>query len=161
MSDLQKFMESWYAKGSPIRPPFEHAVHCTDMAYALTIYREGQYQIELYTCLPNTETKVHSHPGIESIAVYLAGNLSFARMGGQFRDLSQYQKAAPDGTHMLLGKFVDSVDGTDHSLRVHKEGGAFLLFQKWHDKTPTSVAIEYDGQTLGHIHDETIKNAME
>jgi len=159
--NVKEFMQSWYDMGSPIRPPFEHAVHCTDMAYALTIYRKGQYQIELYICRPNTQTKVHSHPGIESISVYLTGNLTFAKPDGAFRDLSQYQFATEDGTHVLLGKFVDSVDGTEHALKVNEEGGSFLLFQKWHNKKPRSVAIEYDGETLGPLHDETIQNAVE
>ena len=159
MKNVKEFKEWWEKAGRPIKPPFEHPIHITDMAYALTIYREGQYQIELYICKPNTQTQVHSHPGIESLSVYLAGNLTFAKDGGEFVDLSQYQYEREDGAHWLLNKSVEAIDGNNHALKVNEEGGSFLLFQKWHDKKPRSVATEYAGTTLGPKHDTTISNS--
>jgi len=159
LKNVKEFMGWWIKAGRPIKPPFEHPIHITDMAYALTIYREGQYQIELYICKPNTQTQVHSHPGIESLSVYLAGNLTFAKDGGKFLDLSGHQFEREDGAHWLLGKSVEAIDGNDHALKVNAEGGSFLLFQKWHDKKPRSVATEYAGTTLGPKHDTTISNS--
>jgi hypothetical protein len=158
-NEVEAFKDWWMAAGCPIKPPFEYPIHITDMAYALTIYRKGQYQIELYICKPNTQTQVHAHPGIESLSVYLTGNLSFAKDGAPFPDLSAYQKEGSNGTHLLLGKSLETVNGTPHALKVNEEGGSFLLFQRWSHKKPRSVAVEYDGVTLGHKHDKQIEVA--
>jgi hypothetical protein len=157
-TNVEEFKNWWLKAGRPLKPPFEKPIHTTDIAYAICLYREKQYQVELYICKPNTESPYHSHPGIESVSVYLAGNLSFGRKDVGFIDLSEYQKSQENGAHMLLGKSIESNFETEHALKIGPEGGAFLIFEKWYTKSPTSVTINWEGETVGKLHDQTITN---
>jgi len=149
---VQEFMSWWLKAGRPIKPPFVSPIHTTDIAYALCLYREGCYQVELYVCKANTESPRHKHPNVESISMYLTGNLSFAKEGGEFVDLSKFQIEKNDGTHFLLGRSVESNDGKEHALRVGPEGGAFLIFEHWKDRDPSSVTMHWDGELVGEKH---------
>jgi hypothetical protein len=106
---------------------------------------------------PNSETPMHSHPGISAISLYLTGNMDFSREEGVFSDLSQYQKANKIGYHQLIGQHIESIEGTAHAVRTHKEGGAFLIFEHWHDEDPSSVAVAWEGELVGKQHEQTIK----
>lgn len=159
VKEVTDFKQWWLDNKAPMSPPFDSAIHITDMAYALTLYRVEQFQVEIYICKPNTQTEIHKHPNIESISVYLTGNLEFANNEGKFVDLSWFQAETKFGTHFLLGKSIDVNRGESHALRVGKEGGAFLLFEKWLTEKPSSVAVIYDGKTLGPKHDTTIANS--
>lgn len=155
MKTVQEFMNWWIKSGHPIKPPFEKPIHTTDIAYALCLYREGRFQVELYVCKANTESPRHKHPNVESISMYLTGNLSFAKAGEEFTDLSKYQIERADGAHLLLGRFVESNDGKEHALRVGPEGGAFLIFEHWKDRDPSSVTMHWDGELVGNKHATT------
>ena len=152
---LQEFKNWWMNNGCPIVPPFESPIHCTDIAYALCIYRSGRFQVELYVVKPNTETTKHSHPNIESISMYLTGTMSFAKENGDYIDLSALQKEAENGTHVLLGTVAESNDGQVHSLKVGPEGGAFLIFEFWKDRDPVSVTVHWEGDLVGDQHAQT------
>jgi hypothetical protein len=158
-ASAEDFKNAWLKAGKPVKPPFKNAIHTTDIAYALCLYRDGPFQIELYICKPNTETPFHSHPGIESVSLYLTGNLNFGRKDIGFVDLSQYQKPKENGTHMLLGKSVESGFAAEHAVKIGPEGGAFLIFEKWHTKAPTSVTINWEGNLVGEEHARTIEVA--
>jgi hypothetical protein len=155
---LQEFKDWWMKNGCPIIPPFENPIHCTDIAYALCIYRSGRFQVELYVVKPNTETTRHSHPNIESISMYLTGNMSFAKENGEYIDLSALQKETENGTHVLFGSVAESNDGQVHSLKVGPEGGAFLIFEFWKDRDPVSVTVHWEGDLVGDQHAQTKGN---
>ena len=152
---LEDFM-TWWTEGRYLRPPFKSPIHVTDIAYALCLYRDGPFQVELYVCKPNTESPMHTHDGVESISIYLSGNLQFSRDGKNYADLSKYQYAKPDGTHALFGQRAEANFGGAHALRIGKEGGSFLIFEKWHGKDPVSVTVNWQGETVGSLHDKTI-----
>ena len=62
----------WYEdSGFPIRPPQDNAIFRTNNASALVLYREEQFQAELYIADANDITPEHSHPGIESVIMFL------------------------------------------------------------------------------------------
>lgn len=160
MTRVEEFRDWWLAKGRPWRIPFDKPIHVTDIAYALCLYREKKFQVELYICKADTQTPSHKHPNVESVTMYLAGNLEFAKPDGEFADLSQYQKAKENGTHMLLGKGIEANDGSKpHALRIGKEGGAFLIFEHWKDREPTSVTTHWEGDLTGELHAKTLENA--
>jgi hypothetical protein len=155
--NVETFMKAWMAKRI-WRPPFENAIHTTDIAYALSVFRTGQYQVELYIIKPNTLTPVHSHPNIESISVYLTGNMEFRQADGTFADLSAYQTEKPNGTHRLQWMKADTNYGTPHAVKTGEEGGAFLIFEKWLVGTPTSVAVSWEGELVGEEHAKLMEN---
>ena len=154
-SPVLSFKDWWMAAGCPIVPPFKNAIHCTDIAYALCIYRSGRFQVELYIVKPNTETTKHSHPNVESISMYLTGNMSFADEQGNYKDLNQFQIENENGTHKLLGSIAEVNDGKLHALKVGPEGGAFLIFEYWKDRDPVSVTVHWEGELVGEQHAQT------
>jgi len=157
-NNVEQFKDWWLKAGRPLRPPFKNPIHTTDIAYALCLYREGQYQVELYVCKPNTQSPMHKHPGVESVSMYLTGNLEFTKDNGEFVDLSQYQKPKENGAHMLLGKGIEVNDGNkEHALRIGNTGGAFLIFEHWKDKGPVSVTTHWEGELVGSQHAKTIE----
>jgi len=148
---VENFAKAWMVK-RPWRPPFANAIHTTEIAHALVLFRKDQYQVELYISKPNTQTPMHSHPNIESITMYLTGNLSFSKDGVNFTDISMYQKAKPNGTHMLLWANQENNSGTPHMLKVGNEGGSILVFEKWLKGNPTSVSVNWVGDLIGEEH---------
>lgn len=146
----------WWLKNRLIRPPFENAIYMTDMTLSLCLYRHDKFQVELYIMKPDQASKSHSHPGVDSFFVYLGGNLEFGDKNGFYKDLSQFQVAAASGAHTLLGKSVSAPNGETHSVRTFKEGGAFLSFEKWNEKKPDSVTINWRGDPVGEIHKQLL-----
>jgi hypothetical protein len=157
-NNVQQFKNWWLKAGRPLRPPFKNSVHTTDIAYAMCLFREGRYQVELYICKPNTQTPIHRHPGIESVSVYLTGHLEFAKEDGEFLDLSRFQKPQANGTHMFFGRSAEINDGTQgHAARIGNTGGAFLIFEHWKDEDPVSVTTHWEGELVGNQHAKTIE----
>jgi hypothetical protein len=154
---VHEFVKFWMSAGRPILPPFDGPVFTTDIAYSLVLYRKDNCQVELYTCKPNTEAPWHSHPGVDSFFVYLGGNIDFGQPNGEFAGTAQYQQPRQDGAHLLFGQTSEALDGARHTLRVGPEGGAFLSFEKWDKKIPTSVTVNWTGDPVGQEH----KSALE
>jgi hypothetical protein len=151
---LEEFAE-WYKKeGFPIRPPFEDPVYTTDISYSYVLFREGQYQAELYLVRPNTSSPEHSHPGVENIIMVWGGDVSFSQEG-VYNDLSEhYTEPSSQGTNKLFGMCGPNLKGTaTHALFAGNKGGAFLSLEKWpKDKTPNSVTIHWQGDAVDPTH---------
>ena len=158
---VEQFRDWYCGQGLPLRPPFKNPVFHTDNAMSLCLYREGRFQVELYITEPGATSPKHTHPGVESAFVYLAGNIQFNLEGGDNPDVSQWQKPQANGSHMLFGKTVSSPDGVPHWLKIGPEGGAFLSFEYWKDKDPVSVTVNWAGDTVGDEHNKTIEKAKE
>ena len=157
INTVEEFKNAWLMAGCPIRPPFKDAIFTTDIAWSVVLYRAGSYQVELYICKANTEAPFHCHPGVDSFFIFLGGNIDSGREDKTFTDLSQFQRPRPDGAHCLLGFETSALNGALHSLRVGPEGGAFLSFEKWNDKEPTSVAVNWEGEVVGSEHEKMLK----
>ena len=158
-STVEEFRDWYMSNGMPLRPPFKNPVFHTDNAMSLCMFRQGQFQVELYLTEPYSTSPKHTHPGVDSAFVYLAGNIQFNLEGRENPDVQQWQKPSPEGYHMLLGKTVSSPDGIPHWLKIGPEGGAFLSFEHWKDRDPVSVTVNWEGETVGSEHDKTIDNA--
>lgn len=157
-NNVEEFKDWWLVTTNRIRPPFTDPIFCTDVSCSLCLFRAGQYQVELYVAKPNTITPEHSHPGVESITMYLTGNLIFP--SDSSHDLSKLQYAnSVTGAHILLGKCGAVLHaGEEHSALTGEEGGAFLVFEHW-DKniTPTSVTLQWSGDSVGTQHSELLE----
>jgi len=156
-ASVDQFKNWWLKAGRPMKPPFKNCIHTTDIAYAMCLYRKDQFQVELYICKPNTESPVHSHPNVDSISMYLTGDLSFSDENGNYKDLSAYQWPKENGAHMLLGKTADKNNGKPHALRTGSTGGSFLIFERWLKDNPSSVTLHWEGDLVGKKHAQTIK----
>ena len=156
---VEQFKDWWVKAGRPLKPPFKNCIHTTDIAYAMCLFRKDQFQVELYVCKPNTKSPMHSHPNIDSISMYLTGDLSFADEQGSFTDLSQYQKPKENGAHMLLGKVAETNNGKSHALKIGPTGGSFLIFEHWKKGDPSSVTVHWEGDLVGEKHAKTIEES--
>lgn len=153
---VEEFRDWYCQQGMPLKPPFKNPVFHTDNAMSLCLYREGRFQVELYITEAGATSPPHTHPGVESAFVYLAGNIQFNLEGRDNPDASQWQHARADGAHVLFGKTVSSPDGIPHWLKIGPEGGAFLSFEHWKDKDPSSVTVNWDGEYVGQEHIKTV-----
>ena len=154
---VDDFKDWWLSNGTPIRPPFEQAVIFTEMTYSIVLYRHGIFQVELYIIKKDTVSPTHHHPGVDSCFLYLTGNVEFGDPEGKFLDLQQFQKPREDGAHHLLGKTL-TIDDAPHSVRCFANG-AYLSFEKWNKGTPTAVAINWKGPSVGVNHDDLIQRS--
>jgi len=155
---IEEFAQ-WYKENNyPIRPPFGEPIRITDISYSMVLYREGQYQVELYLLKPNSETPPHSHPGVESIGICWTGGLSIEQ-GGEFFDSAPYDFKAPDGTSTLFGAMGAILpSGASHSLFTKENGGAMLTLEKWPDGiTPTSATVNWAGDPVDEGHRSLIQ----
>lgn len=160
--DVAEFAK-WYADaGYPIRPPQRNAIFRTNNASALVLYREGQFQVELYIGDSNSVTHEHRHPGVESIIVYLSGEGNTTVNNEKVKDLSPYfNRTNPDGTSVLFKQSVPVHSKDTHGLTTYGKGFAFYSIEQWHDGVePTSVTICWEGPTTGEIHDAVIADSI-
>jgi hypothetical protein len=156
-SSVEEFKNWWWIDAKrPLRPPFINPVFHTDNAMSLCLYREGQFQVELYISEPDSTSPPHTHPGVDSCFIYLGGNIHFHLEGRENPDPQPFQKSKPNGTHALFGATVSSPDGIPHWLKIGPEGGAFLSFEHWKDKEPVSVTTNWNGESVGKEHDKIL-----
>jgi len=149
----------WYEENNfPIRPPQNNAIFRTNNASALVLFREGQFQVELYIGDPNSTTPEHSHPGVKSIIMFLSGEGNTTVNGNFVADPTPYfNKVNEDGTSILFKQKV-TVDPNDtHGLTTYNRGFAFLSIEQWPDGVePSSVTLHWHGDTTGDIHTSLI-----
>lgn len=157
---LEEFAE-WYKQNEfPIRPPFGEPVYITDISYSFVLFRQGQYQAELYLVRSNIKSPEHSHPGIENIIMPWGGDLHKTE-NGVMHDLSDYYKEpGPDGINKLFGICGENLKGSmTHSIITGDRGGALLSLEKWpKGKKMTSVTIEWDGDPVDVGHAKLIES---
>lgn len=153
---VEEFAQWYKAEGFPVRPPFEDPVYVTEISYSYVLFREGQYQAELYLVRPNTSSPAHSHPGVENIVMIWGGDVSLEH-NGVYTDSSPFNTKTKNGTSSLFGVCGPKLtDKENHALFTGNKGGAFLSLEKWVDRKPTSVTVNWAGNTIGAEHDKTI-----
>jgi hypothetical protein len=135
---------SWYKVNKfPIRPPIEDPVYVTEISMSYVLFREGQFQAELYLVKPNTGSPEHSHPDIENIIMVLGGDIG-----------TKVDNICP-GLFCGQGPVIRESD--THALHTGDRGGAFLSLEKWGEGIkPTSVTIRWKGETCGNEHTKLV-----
>ena len=158
-NNLEEFAEWYKQNGFPIRPPFEDPVYVTDISYSYVLFREGQYQAELYLVRPNTSSPEHSHPGVENIIMVWGGNVHTIQNGELFDYTDHYKEPSKNGTNKLFGMCSEKLtDEQKHALIAGDKGGAFLSLEKWPDGVkPNSVTINWAGDPVDPGHGQIIK----
>jgi hypothetical protein len=123
------------------------------------LFREGQYQAELYLVRPNTSSPEHSHPGVENIIMVWGGNVHTIQNGKLFDYSDHYREPSKTGTNKLFGMCSEKLtDEQTHALIAGDKGGAFLSLEKWPEGvTPNSVTINWAGDPVDPSHGKIIK----
>lgn len=142
---------AWYkANNMPMRPPQDDPIYVTEISMSYVLFREGQFQAELYLVKPNTGSPQHSHPGIENIIMLLGGDITLEN--------SQGDKVSPPQGMDIFGLLGSPIRNNEtHALLCGNKGGAFLSLEKWGDDIkPTSVTIRWEGNTCGSEHTKLV-----
>lgn len=156
---VEEFAQWYRDNGFPLRPPFEDPVYVTDISYSYVLFREGQFQVELYLIKPNSGSGEHSHPGVENIIIPLGGDL-WPSQAGWTPDMTDVLKhPSAEGTSLQFGsispKFTPEMT---HALSVKERGGAVLSVEKWPDGVkPSSLSIVWEGEPVGEVHSTIIQ----
>lgn len=161
---LQEFTQWYVAAGCPQRPPADCQIHCSEYSFNFTVFRQGQYQVELYLIRPNTVTPPHHH-SFDQQTIFLAGELWGTRqgLGGSVghsghpdrRHQHNLNLAHPDS--MTIG--APLLQDQWHKLHAGAQGAAILVAEYWPEGSdPSSAIIEWYGESLGPEHDQRLKN---
>ena len=154
----------WYKdQRFPLRIPPHEPVYKTDNSRSVVVYREGQFQAELYLVKPNTSSPEHSHPGVDSIIVPWGGEFDCTR-NGEFKDLSGiYSASTSEGTSQAFGFITARLDDSHtHALHAYGKGAVFLSIEKWREELePDSVTVRWDGAPVGEEHKRAIRSARQ
>ena len=78
MDTLETFCTSFLEKMSVIGAvPFAGAVTRIENVTAILLYRRDQFQVQMFAVPENTIVPEHTHPNVDSIEVYVGGNIMF------------------------------------------------------------------------------------
>lgn len=119
------------------RPPrdgfFYYRIGTTELQTQILL-RDSEFQCELITASPSidgTFIPEHSHPHVDSIDVFLGGEL------GPSRGL---------GLQLVAGARKRVPCGVLHGATIGRIGASILCIQQWRDGVaPTSIALDWSG----------------
>jgi mannose-6-phosphate isomerase-like protein (cupin superfamily) len=148
MDRLKAFVDEW-VENPEFKTPHETPVVIDGSIIGTVLYRKNEYQIQLFTVKPNTVIPPHSHPNVDSMDIYLSGDIEF--WVDQDQVLKQEEHGpTEDGTSRKMGRSFRVLPGQEHSAKIGAKGGAFLSFQLWLKDKPTNVGDDW----LKHSEDD-------
>ena len=146
---VYEFMVWWFQNGTPIMCP-DNVVYCSDDATSISLFRCGQFQVELYLIHPNPNLPVHEHPGVEVIKLRTDG---WDFQEGKFKKYTNEEaaKTLKKGQSHGVGKNFKERGGLG-------TGFGLYAFQKWDEGLQVStVASRWRGKTVGPKQEQLIK----
>lgn len=135
---VHEFAEWWMAT-KPLKPPADNeALRYVKGIHGVTLYRDGQFQVQLFIGVPGSFAPKHAHPNIDSIDIVIAGRAGFVSERGEYDKDKRRIHVLPNEMHVT---------------RAGRDGGAFFTIQKWrHGMTPTSVEMDWIGEPIDADH---------
>ncbi len=115
--DLAAFKDWWLATRVINTPDINSLVHVKD-TYGVVLFRQGQYQVELFNVKPNSEIVPHVHPNVDSFEVFISGDIKFSKDGVVYEQNN-------------LGDFLRVYPNSWHGGQFGPRGGCFISVQKW------------------------------
>jgi hypothetical protein len=133
----------WWLDNRIIRPPFEaNVVTFDDQVMGSTLYRDGAFQVQLFSVKPNTDIADHMHPNVDSFEVYLGGEIEFRHRGEYTATAAQISES--DEACRLLWNPLRVKPEDSHGGRFGAMGGLFLSVQHWiNGVPPSSVHLDW------------------
>lgn len=144
-TDLETYLKVFFDTTPILYPPGNNLTFMEGYV-GYTVHRHEQFQTQLFIGQPNAVVPDHIHPNIDSFEVYISG-MTFRHSGETV--------ATPETT--VPGKAIYVAHNDWHGGVAGPNGGCFLSVQKWLNNTkPTSVERDWDGETMGTIHQNLI-----
>lgn len=133
---VQEFAEWWMQVGMPIKFPKNPEVFLSDDATAISIFRHGKFQVELYLIHPCPKVPEHEHPGVEVIKMTMT-----------------------HAKHPIMSGILYNGESHGAGMRIEAEkiGFPLIAFQKWLTREPTTIASMWKGKTVGPLQEALIK----
>ena len=138
----------WWFVDQPLMACAPAAIYSYGPISSLVLYREGQFQVELFLVAPGAGfPSEHRHPRVDTYEVNVWGHIPLTVNGTRAQPIAVQR---PDG-HTL---YITRVRETDwHGAEILPDGGAFLSVQYWLGMTtPTSVGLEWEGVPTSMFH---------
>lgn len=156
---LMAFVE-WFQTRSGIAMPLSPAdgVSRVGAFSGIVLYRDRHFQVQLWICDPNSFIPEHSHPNVDSIQVYVSGQVYLTKNGKPVIQAEDLQ-INENGLSSQLGAFLRVDANETHGAQIGPMGGAFLTFQHFHVGEPVSVEQVWEGPPLSLEHGQTLDNA--
>ena len=159
MEDQLENFKNWYiAQKLIIRlcVPFDNPLMFIDGISGLTLYRENNFQVQLFICEPDINIPEHIHPNIDSFELFLYG-MKFTHSGKTIIDSNM---ALKENNEMPFHYYQTiRVKPNDwHGGTSSKNGGSFISIQHWLNNTkPTHVSDDWQGNVVGNKHKKQLE----
>lgn len=139
--------------------PFAGAVSKIQDVTSILLYRHGQFQVQMFAVPEGTIIPEHTHPNVDSIEVYVGGNIHFSHSGKYaFAPETVTANSGPLKTAAKRGTMIRVRPNDVHGGVFGEGGGVFLSVQHWlNGVKPHCVAADYDGITMGEHHLANVK----
>jgi quercetin dioxygenase-like cupin family protein len=147
MFDVLGAFTQWWLTTRALAPPADEFFRRVGCGTALVLYRQPPFQVQLFLVDPNGEVSDHIHPNVDSVEVYVTGDVYFRQNGKQLLTEEIIRQHHPVGQTIR-------VPPTDwHGATIGPRGGAFLSIQHWlNGIPPTSVDLDWGGAALDRQH---------
>jgi quercetin dioxygenase-like cupin family protein len=131
--DLLAFA-TWWTNTKKLAPPVENNATSDSSYTGAVLYRDGQYQVELFTIKPHTKSTPHLHPNVDSYEIFVSGEIDFVINGQEYHCIEGV--TVPGLTRIYPNYW--------HTGTTSEKGGSFLSIQKWlNGVEPTSVTLDW------------------
>lgn len=154
LDDLQKFAR-FYMKNFGVMGavPLHGAVDRVENVTSVLMYRQGQFQVQMFIVPEGTIIPEHVHPNVDSIEIYVGGNYRLSHSGKFAISEEDLVEKGPLKIGKLRGYAIRVKPHHIHGGVFGKGGGVFLSIQQWlNGVKPHCVARDYSGTTMGHDH---------
>ena len=148
---LEWFLKAEDFKGFPLYIPVKDSIHFSGTAgpdphsasgvVGLTIFRQKDFQVQLFTCTPNGIIPPHTHPNVDSYEVALRGMEFYLEDKTILHDWeSVFEDFRPGQQGQCMAKYytVRVLPDAVHGAKAHKDGGCFMSVQHWLNGVPPS-----------------------
>src|SRR5215211_1000667 len=134
--------------------PFSGAVSKIQDVTAILLYRKDQFQVQMFAVLEGTIIPEHTHPNVDSIEVYVGGNIMFSHSGKYIFPKGEVAAlTGPLGRANKRGSTIRVRPNDVHGGVFGDGGGVFLSVQHWlNGVKPHCVSADYNGLTMGDDH---------
>jgi hypothetical protein len=121
--------------------------------------RRGQFQVQMFAVPGNTVIPEHTHPNVDSIEVYVGGNVHFSHSGSYSYPRETLHEQGPRGLSSKRGTLIRVRPNDLHGGVFGEGGGVFMSVQHWlNGVKPHCVASDYTGVTMGERHLSQVVN---
>ena len=161
MDQLEKFCDSFLKKTPVIGAvPFAGAVSMIEDVTSILLYRQSQFQVQMFAAPAGTIIPEHTHPNVDNIQVYVGGNIRFSLGGKYVYGADQlFALNGPLGLANRRGLTIRVRPNDIHGAVFGEGGGVFLSAQQWlNGVKPHCVGADYDGLTMGEDHLSKVVN---